>query len=232
MGVQRTAELVATGLSQKAVAKSADRGERVVVRHGAWSDRAPSDEVERHRQLVAGTWPLLGAAAVLSHASAAVLHGLPVWTRMLERVSVTRPSGGHGTRTRNLHVRRAPLAPQEVTELEGYRVTVLERTAIDVARMLSYERAVAVLDAAIRGGAAPGLLGEEVAAAFGRAGCRVAGMALEFADGRAESVGESISRVRLVQLHLPAPELQYEVFDRGPVGGQGGLRLAPLPRGR
>lgn len=185
------------------------------MRHGAWSDHVERDDVERHRQVVAGTWPLLGDHAVLSHGSAAVLHGLPVWPSLLERVSLTRPDGGHGTRTRQLHVRLAPLLPAEVVELDGYRVTCLERTAVDVARMLDFERAVAVLDAALHAGADPALVRDIALAAANRRGARVARRALDFADRRSESVGESISRVRMAQVGLPVPVLQLEVVDAG-----------------
>lgn len=214
MTTVRTAQLLDAGRTKHELARSARSGDLIRVRHGAWTEAAAKDELDRHRQLLAGTWPLLGAGAVLSHASAAVLHGLPLWQGLLQRVSVTRPDGGHGTRTRNLHVRLAPLAPQEVVELDGYRVTTLERTAVDLARLLAYERAVAVLDAALHGHGNPELLEATVHAASGRAGCAIVRRALSFADGRAESVGESISRVRIAEVGLPKPELQFRVFDR------------------
>lgn len=214
MAIQRTEQLLDSGLTKYDLARENRRGGRVNVRHGAWSENAPTDELERHRQLIAGTWPLLGEAAVLSHGSAAVLHGLPVWRPLLERVSATRASGGHGGRSRYLHMRRAPLAPVEVTELDGYRVTSLERTALDLARSVSYERAVAILDAALHANADAGLLAEMADAGRYRTGAAVARRALAFADRRAESVGESISRVRMAELGLPAPDLQFNVFDR------------------
>jgi hypothetical protein len=213
MGVQRTARLLEAGVTHRALEASGRSGERVLVRHGAWSDEAPTDDLTRHRQLVEGTWPLLAGQAVLSHGTAAVLHGLPIWRAQLDRVSVTRSEGGHGTRTRHLHVRRASLDPCEVVELDGYRVTSLERTALDLAALLDYERAVAVLDAALHRKADATLMDALARAARNRRGAGVARRALAFADGRAESVGESVSRVRMAQLGLPAPELQFEVFD-------------------
>lgn len=205
--------LLATGLSEHAFAIARRRGALTQVRHGAYSDLLAEDLLQRHRQLVAGTWPLLEESAVLSHGSAAVLHGLPVWEGQLTRVSITRSGGGHGVRGRQLHVRLGPLEPFEVAELEGYRVTVLERTACDLARQLSYDHAVAVLDAALHSGARSDLLAATTEAAKGRTGVDVLRQALEFADGRAESVGESISRVRLAQTGLPSPQLQYTVLD-------------------
>lgn len=52
---------------------------------------------------------------------------------------------------------------------------------------------------------------DEVAVDRGRA--RVERV-IDFADGRAESVGESLSRVRIHELGFPAPELQRPLSDR------------------
>jgi hypothetical protein len=215
MTTQRTGQLLDAGLSKYQLAKDGRTGVRISVRHGAWTGETPEGERARHRQLIAGTWPLLTDRAVLSHGSAAVLHGLPVWPDVLERVSVTRETGGNGMRTRHLHVRKAPLSPREVVHVDGYRVTGLERTAFDLARVLGYERGVAVLDAALHADADPALLAQLSAAAAHRRGAAAARRALAFADRRAESVGESISRVRLAELGLPVPELQFEVLDGG-----------------
>ncbi len=217
MDIRRTGELLHGGLTKRELARSLQSGERVRVRHGAWSRDAPADAVERHRQLIAGSWPLLGDGAVLSHASAGILHGLPAWEPLLARVATTRAQGGHGGRTTHLHVRLAALAPSEVVQLDGYRVTTLERTAFDLARSLSHEQAVAVLDAALHQGAVARVLVDLVDDAPGRRGVGVARRALAFADGRAESVGESLSRVRLAQAGLPAPVLQLEIFDHNGV---------------
>jgi hypothetical protein len=47
-------------------------------------------------------------------------------------------------------------------------------------------------------------------------GVRVARRVVEFLDVRSESVGESMSRVCLMEEGLPRPDLQYEIF--GPDG--------------
>lgn len=189
-------------------------GKLVQVRRGAYSDSAQDGARSAHRQLIEGTWPLLGANAVLSHGSAATLHGLPLWGSLVQKVSVTRPTGGHGVRRQYLHVWRAPLSVAEVTTKDGFRLTSLERTALDVARQLRYEQAVAVLDAALHRGADPGVLDGMLLEAVGRKNVRTARAALAFADKLAESVGESVSRVRMAEVGLPAPVLQFEVFDQ------------------
>jgi hypothetical protein len=185
----------------------------VRVRHGAYAREPGSDTLARHRHLIAGTWPLLGDQAVLSHATAGVLHGLPLWEGMLERVIITRPEGGHGRLRNHLEVHLAPLAASEVIELDGFRVTRLERTAIDLARSLPYDRGVAVLDAALHKGADRSAMAEIAERARGRKGIAAARAALAFADGRSESVAESLSRIRLAAAGLPTPELQVNIFD-------------------
>lgn len=189
-------------------------GAIVRIRHGGYVDTRADDVRERHRQLIAATWPLFGPDTVLSHASAAVLHGLPAWDAQLAGVSAVRPAGGHGRKGRFLHVRVAALPPGDVVERAGYRTTSLERTAIDQACVLRFDRAVATLDAALHLGADPASLAAVVADARRRHGVGVARAALRFADGRSESVGESLSRVLMAQVGLPAPELQVDLHDR------------------
>jgi predicted transcriptional regulator of viral defense system len=212
--VRLTRELTATGIDSQALGSLQRQGRLARIRHGAYSESAEGEARAAHLQLVEGTWPLLGEHAVLSHGSAAALWNLPLWGSVLGKVSITRSSGGHGALSRYLHVWRASLADVEVSQLDGYRVTSLERTAFDVARSLPYERAVAVLDAALHRGADPGVLDAIIRASARKKGVATARTAQAFADERSESVGESISRVRMAEVKLPAPTLQFIVVDR------------------
>jgi hypothetical protein len=110
-------------------------------------------------------------------------------------------------------MRLTRLAATDVILVDGYRVTSIARTAVDQACVLRHDRAVATMDAALRSGVPRGELAAAVRAARGRHGVGVARSALEFADGRAESVGESVSRVLMAQVGIPAPDLQVNVFD-------------------
>lgn len=213
VSVTTTRELEAAGLTRNEVSRLNRRGELVRVRRGAYATEAVDSELERHRRLIAATWPLLEPGSVLSHASAGVLHQLPTWTDSLTRVSVIRRSAGHGSRRTNLHVRLAALEEPEIIDLAGYQVTTTERTAIDLGCVLGFERAVAVLDAALRMGSGPELLSASASGAARRRGAATARVALAFADSRSESVAESISRVRMAQVKLPTPELQVNVFN-------------------
>ena len=210
MTVLRAHDLVITGQNPGSLVR---QGKLVRVRHGAYADAVGTDALTKHRQLVAGTWPIVGADAVLSHISAGVMHGLPTWDDSLDRVTVARPSGGHGSRRTSLHVRVSALPRSDTTSIEGRRVTSIERTVADLACMLRYERAVAVMDAALHAGADRSLIADQVSASARKHGIRTARAALEFADGRSESVAESMSRVRMSEVGVPEPELQVEIFD-------------------
>nr|WP_300145739.1 hypothetical protein [Propionicimonas sp.] len=205
--------MASTGQTHKDRARLSRAGELVRVRHGAYAEVHADGVIGRHRQLIAGTAPILGPDTVLSHSSASVLHGLPVWEPMLGRVTVIRRSHAHGSRGRHLHARRAPLAPEEIVFLEGISVTNLERTAIDMACLLPFARAVAVLDAALHMEADKDVMAAVLTAAHSRRGVGTARRAFAFADGRAESVGESVSRVVMASQGVPAPLLQVNVYD-------------------
>lgn len=213
MDVTRTRDLLLTGRSHKELVRKAKGGGLVRVRHGAYARELAPSVLSRHRQLIAGTYPTLEPEMVLSHVSDGVLHGLPAWESMLDRVTAVRLSTGHGSRRRNLHVRLAAIPTDEVCEIDGYRVTSIERTAIDLACILRYQSAVAVVDAALHAEADLELIVRAAAAAKRRHGIGTARAALAFADGRSESVAESISRVRMAEASLPVPEIQVNVFD-------------------
>jgi hypothetical protein len=188
-------------------------GELERLRRGAYVNGVlPDDDAEVHRLLVRATLGGLRQPAVLSHQSAAVLHGLPLWDVALDRVHVTRrPPAWHIT-TGVLCGHVARLRDDEIEEIDGLPVTTAVRTALDLARSLPHEAAVVALDAALHGR----LLDHDTLRArlfdiAGTPGSRSATRAVTFADGRSESVGESRSRVILARWGLAPSTLQYTV---------------------
>lgn len=184
------------------------------LRRGAYVRGAPPERAEHlHLLLVRAALEHLSEAAVVSHVSAAVLHGLPVWGLPLDRVHVTRPgrrSGGR--RGQRVHVHTAGLDRDECETVGGVRVTSVERVLVDLARTIPFEQAVVVADAALfRRLVNPDGLARAVQRHPRWPGVPAAGRALRFADGRSESVGESRSRVAISLAGLPAPVLQWEV---------------------
>lgn len=212
---QPRAELLAAGQTPGEVRARVRDGELVRIRRGVYlSEPLPEAPTHRHRLAVHAAFTALSGEAVLSHGSAAVLHGLPVWEVPLGRVQVTRARSYGGRRQRLAHVRVARLDPDEITEIDGIPVTTLARTVIDLARALPVEPAVAVGDAALAGG---GTSAEELADMLNRSrhrpGCARARRVVPFLDGRSESVGESRSRLAIARAGLPPPRPQVEIRD-------------------
>lgn len=190
-------------------------GELDRVRRGVYAPHRDLDQRSRHLRLLASTLPLLGVGSVVSHASAAVLHGLPVRPDLLDRIWVTRPGGGHGRRGPVVQLRRCTLEAVDVTVLDGVPVTTLARTASDLARLLPYEWGVIGCDAALASGCSLADLIDAALRVQGWPGGRRALSAAKFADGASGSPAESLSRVQLQRAGIPAPTTQFPVFLDG-----------------
>jgi hypothetical protein len=211
--------LLASGFTAREVKRMQRIGQLCAVRRGIYvSGVLPDGPEARHVLRVQAAMRQLSPDAVVSHVSAALVHGLPVWAVPLDRVHVTRNRRRSGGRRHpGIHVHSAPLCADDVVIVRGLPVTSIERTLADLARSRPLEQAVVVLDAALaRGWTTPAA----VLAALGRQvrwpGVAAARRALAFADGRSESVGESRSRVAIARAGLPEPIPQWEV--RTPMG--------------
>lgn len=207
-------ELLARGFDDTEIRARRRRGELCSVRRGAYARPGvlPGRPEARHAVQVRAAVGQVSPDAVVSHLSAAVLHGLPVWGDPLRRVQLTRSRRSGARRTRDLHVHAAPLETWEITSVDGVAVTSLPRTLVDVGRHLGFEQAVVVADAALwRKLVTRAELDEALDAARGRPGVPAARRALAFARWGAESVGESRSRVAMLRAGLPEPVLQWVV---------------------
>ncbi|MBW0116584.1 hypothetical protein [Pseudonocardia abyssalis] len=208
-------ELLGAGWTSAEVQRMRQSGVLSPVRRGSYVrplDPQPDTPEAQHLLLIRATLPHLAPGWVLSHTSAAVALGLPVWGQDLTRVHVSRDGSGGGRLTRGVHRHVSPLVEEEVTVVDGLRVTTPARTVTDVARTVPFEQAVVVADAALamlpldR----PALLAAQTRAELWR-GAPQALRAIRFADGGAGSPGESRSRVAMHRAGLPPPVLQYEI---------------------
>jgi hypothetical protein len=168
---------------------------------------------------------------VVSHGSAACLHGLDQLQIPGRAVHVTKPDATAGRRTAIRHTYCAPIDPDEIMLVNGYRVTTPARTVVDIARTRSFEDALVVADHALRlGRATRAQLQAVVDRAPLRRGMRAARQVILFADGRAASAGESRSRLLIDRELLPVPELQLAIRGRtgwcAPTATSGGRSTA------
>jgi predicted transcriptional regulator of viral defense system len=83
--------LRAEGYRDDEVQRMLRRGALTPVRRGAYVvGPLPPEAAERHHLEVRAALARMSPDAVVSHVSAAVLHGLPVWAIRIDRVHATR----------------------------------------------------------------------------------------------------------------------------------------------
>ncbi|WP_130179176.1 hypothetical protein [Cryobacterium sp. SO1] len=155
---------------------------------------------------------------VISHHTAALLHGLPVpgWLESDRRIHVTVPAGtrppqmigvvGHELRTELLNVEY----------LGGIPVTSPLQTWADLSTVLPRTALVAVADVLL-GGDHPAFIPDDLhraaLARTGRRGVKRLRMAAALARGRVESPKETETRLLLVDAGLPEPFTNYVITD-------------------
>jgi len=210
------------------------RGTLVRIRYGVYVDAALWRSVGRtgrYQLFVRATGLSSRRPAVVSHMSAAALHGLPTigaWPKTVHVIVPDATGGSHGQAT----TRHRNVLPPEVVVIDGLAVTSLRRTLVDVAASQSLLVASTMLDHAFRAeserldaGARQGLLVTpqltkehmlaELALVNPRKGRKQAERAIGFANGLAANPGESMSRVRMFELGFEVPELQVHFFVGG-----------------
>ena len=86
-----TRTLRSQGFDARDLRRMRRNGALVPVRRGAYVRERPAERTcaDEHRELILATVPQLRDGAVISHATAAVLHGLPTWTSAIDRVHLT-----------------------------------------------------------------------------------------------------------------------------------------------
>jgi hypothetical protein len=128
-------DAVRDGWSDDELGRCVRTGELHRLRRGAYiNGTLPLDAADRHRLLIRATMSGLRRSAVVSHQSAAVLLGLPLWDVPLDRVHVTRRPRAWNDTGRVLCCHVARLRDDEVIELDGLQLTGPVRTALDLAR--------------------------------------------------------------------------------------------------
>lgn len=202
-------EWLEAGHTRRDLRRALAEGSVRKLRRSVLTDLPPGASAEaEHLARVRATAPFLGGQTYFGRFSAAAIHGLPLMRHRLEEVTVVRTGGGHGSIATTIHARRTILDEADATFVDGLPVTGLARTVADLIRELPFEEAIILADAALRCGLGRGDLAARVS---GGRGCRRAASVLAFADGAAESPGESLSRVRMWQAGIVMPTLQHVV---------------------
>lgn len=174
------------------------------------------------RRMLAAT-PTMSVASqdtVVSHESAAQLHGLSLLSKPEPGMSVTRPPGtGSKSAKSAVRVHWARLPAGHVSSRFGVPLTTVARTVIDIARTTEFRDGVVVADSALQQRLTSKKELTAVLADCPRwPGIRRATDVVTFADRRAGSPLESLAHIVFRDCGLPAPELQVEVRDSEFIG--------------
>lgn len=209
-----TAQLLTEGLTPALIRAMVSAGHLRRVRRGFYErgeSVALSPEV-RHRVLMDAVLTR-HPGCVFSHVSAAVAHGLPVPEKVLGRAHVVRAAENSGSKCLpDLYLHRSTF-PIRTTTIDGLSVTPLERTVLDLIRVLHGADALAVADRALALGLDRGEVLALLEADGSRRGNVQARRVLLLADPRAESPGESWTRWSMAEAGTPMPDLQAEFHD-------------------
>lgn len=207
-----TSELLQVGYTPHTIAAAVRRGLLIKVRRGAYRYPGELTPERLHEVLIRATLAQASNPHVVSHTSAAVLHGLPVDRRRLDQVHLVQ----EGERSRSASggpVVRHQAKWVEATTVEGIDVTTIESTVVDLARRLPFGDGVALADAALAQGISRTALAEVVRSQPGCHGNAAALSVIAFADPRSESAGESHTRAAIRLAGQEVPDLQAVFHD-------------------
>ena len=189
------------------------RGDLVRLARRVYALREQSDSLDpiERELLTIRTLAALYPSWVFSHTSAAVVHGLEVGYGQLGKIHVACDARSH-TRSSS-SVCRHIINSDTFVQVDGIKVTSIERTAFDCMRTGRFPRALAIADSALR------KTGKDInyfIESFeklhgGHSNKRRPIEIMTYADQRAENGGESVARASIIKLGYMVPDLQVEV---------------------
>lgn len=217
-GVFSTADAVAAGVARTAIPPLLRSGAWRRVRYGVYTIgevwRRHAAEGREHELECAAVVLRLGRPAVVSHTSAARLHGLVLPSDPPAGVWVSDP--GQFRVGKGYRVLEAPV-PTAVVEARGVlRVTTVPRTLADVGRTWDIiDTVVAADDALADGRVTPAELTAAALAQTHWVGAGRASTAFDLSAVGAHSPHETRTRLLFRAAGLPAPLLQVAVWRNG-----------------
>lgn len=214
-GILLRRDAISAGVDDNALRRAVDAGFIVRMRQGAYVLAAVwevADERERHRLLLEAVRMLYDETVAASHVSACIEQGGPTWGLDLSNVHLTNLFGrGERGAAKVVHHRGVCSASDITRDAQGW-ITAPARTALDTACLAGQEAAVAVVDWYLQVGLTTLY---ELFALHGRMTEWPDSLGLHrvlaLVDGKAESVGETRTRLMCRAQRLPAPIAQYEI---------------------
>ncbi len=219
-GVFAAAHAAAAGIDRHELARLVSAGVLHRIRRGTYvraQEWAAADDDERHVLTARAVLLGLSTPCALSHSTAALVRGLRHHGLVGDEVHVTHDLGtGSGRREAGVVHHRSRLPGEHLETSQGLPTTNDVRTALDVARHQPLAAALVVADHVLARGTPKALLREALLDSNDHPGSRAAARVVLLADGRSESVGESMARLAFDAVDLAPDELQLSIAtDRG-----------------
>ncbi len=211
-------EALAEGLCDKDLSESIRLGVLIRIRRGYYTytdlwvtlgDRA------RHLVLCRAILHCLDPGFVLSHTSAALLHGIDLYDADLSDVHVTRLGRVSSRHEAGVVVHTGRVPDTDVVEVHGLLAVCAERAVLEAGTLSTAESSFVAFNSYLN----QGLGGHEPLFArfeqMGRwPGTRHLHIPIRMATDKPETVGESRCLWVFSRGHVPLPVCQYPVYDR------------------
>ncbi|WP_051399891.1 type IV toxin-antitoxin system AbiEi family antitoxin domain-containing protein [Haloechinothrix halophila] len=218
-GLFTAAQVRAAGCDKAAIRRALRTGMWVALRRGVYVEASRLTAVagcaeRRHALDVAAVRLVLGLDAVAGGESAARILGLDLLNPATSEPVLVTDTAVRGTHRNGYVLRTAALPGNHRAIRHGVPITSAARTAVDLARTRSFAEGVVVADSALRQGLVTvDQLRDVTIDCWTWSGIARARQVVDFADPRAESVLESLSRVAIHAQNLPAPRTQVTLGD-------------------
>ncbi len=216
-GIFLRREALALGYDDRTLARAIRLKVLHRLRHGAYvfrEDWDVLDELGRHRLLAMAIRRTANTPVALSHTTAAVMLGAPIWDLSLDEVHVTRLDGKAGRREARVAQHGGAITSREIVQIDGTAVTSATRTALDMTMIADVEHCLPIIDHLLRVKATSHrVLRQEARRRDVWPSTLATNLAVRLADARRESVGESRSSYLFWRGGLPTPQPQFEVRD-------------------
>ena len=210
-------QAIEAGLTPEQVGRRLRSGDWVAVRWGVYVSQAVWYSLDDHvgRPRLEARAASLGMVMphVLSHDSAAYLHGLPILEARPRLAHVTR-FGVLGGRTKaGVKHHKAPFAPEQVTFVDGVPVLDLPRTVADIAREHGRRHGIVAACSALRAGVTRRELERAVEPMRSWPFVTHPRVSVAYADGGCESPGEALALLMVKELEIGDVQSQFGLRD-------------------
>ena len=216
--VQLRRQLLSDGLTDNQIARLLRANVLVRIRHGAyvrseiWAELTDAD---RHRLRSRAVLAVAHPSTVLTHVSSVLERGGDVWGLPEDVVHTSQADRTRAGRRRSDWIpHRGQLREEDIETINGVRVSVATRSAVEVCSIAKVEPALVVVNGLLR---LKAMTLEDFHAAVQSSqrwpGSLTTDVVLRLADPRLESPGEDRFSYFCYREGLPKPEPQVEIFD-------------------